>query len=141
MITVRSLSRLSLAYIGAAFAYGQNVSGTISGTVVDAQHASINGSSARDLHSHRQIRRFQDLCAEEHKSRSRSAARFDAFNVFNHTEFSTINNTLTFANPSNATPTNTSALTATGAINTSQFGSVSGVQSPRQCQVTLHIRF
>ena len=57
--------------------------------------------------------------------------RVDAFNVFNHTQFSGYNTTINFSGLSNPTPTNLPFNSSGQLSNLIGFGSVSGVRSPR----------
>jgi hypothetical protein len=54
--------------------------------------------------------------------------RFEAYNAFNHTQFSTVNSTAEF-NPS------------TGAQINSQFGQVTAARDPRQLQLSGRLSF
>lgn len=62
--------------------------------------------------------------------------RLDAFNVFNHTQFSGINSTINFTSITNATPTNLA-----GPGNLTGFGSVSGARNPRILQIVTRLVF
>ncbi|MBI4889933.1 MAG: carboxypeptidase regulatory-like domain-containing protein [Acidobacteria bacterium] len=73
--------------------------------------------------------------------RYRIQLRADAFNVFNHTQFSGINGTLNFANLTNTNPTNL-YLKADGTLNNiNGFGTVSGARDPRVMQLTVRFQF
>ncbi len=68
--------------------------------------------------------------------------RLDAFNAFNHTQFSGINNTLDFTGtPSNYRVTN-AYLNPNGTVNNiNGFGTVSGARDPRKLQLSARITF
>ncbi len=73
--------------------------------------------------------------------RVRLQLRADAFNAFNHTQFSGINSTLNFSSLTNPTPTNL-YLKADGSINNKNgFGTVSGARDPRIMQLMLRLQF
>jgi hypothetical protein len=75
------------------------------------------------------------------KERARLQFRIDAFNVFNHTQFSGVNSTLTFASITNPTPTNT-YLKPDGTVNNiNGFGTVNGARDPRILQTVIRIQF
>jgi len=72
---------------------------------------------------------------------SRLELRADAFNVFNHAQFSGINSTLNFTSLANSTPTNL-YLKPDGSINNiNGFGTVSGARDPRIMQLMVRIHF
>jgi len=83
------------------------------------------------------------------KERVQLQVRLDAFNVFNHTQFSGINSTLTFSGTFanglvtiNPVPTNLAYDPNTGRVlNTVGFGAVSGVRSPRVLQAVVRLVF
>jgi hypothetical protein len=61
--------------------------------------------------------------------------------VFNHTQFSGVNSTLTFASITNPTPTNL-YLKADGTVNNiNGFGTVNGARDPRILQTVIRIQF
>jgi len=61
--------------------------------------------------------------------------------VFNHTRFSGINSTLTFASLTNPTPTNL-YLKADGSLNNiNGFGTVNAARDPRILQTVIRIQF
>ena len=62
------------------------------------------------------------------KERLNVQLRFETYNLFNHTQFSTINTTATF-NP------------ATGAQTNGQFGAVTAARDPRQLQMAARVTF
>jgi len=67
--------------------------------------------------------------------------RGQAFNVFNHTQFNGVNNTINYSGLTNPTVTN-NALNPDGSVaNINGFGSVSGVASPRVLELVGKIRF
>ncbi len=70
------------------------------------------------------------------------ALRLDAFNAFNHTQFSGINSNLNFAGtPNNYTVTN-AYLNPNGTVNNiNGFGTVSGARDPRKLQLSARFDF
>ncbi|MBO0860430.1 MAG: TonB-dependent receptor [Chloracidobacterium sp.] len=67
--------------------------------------------------------------------------RADAFNVFNHTQFSGINSTINFSSLTNPTPTNL-PFNADGALRDKNgFGAVSGARDPRIMQLVVRVQF
>ena len=75
------------------------------------------------------------------KERAHLQFRIDAFNVFNHTQFSGINSTLNFASITNPTPTNL-YLKPDGTVNNiNGFGTVNGARDPRILQTVIRIQF
>ncbi len=85
--------------------------------------------------------------------RAHIEVRLDAFNVFNHTQFSGVNSALSFNivstivngnitnyNPVPA-PTSLAVNPITGAINTGGFGAINGVRPPRILQVVARVVF
>jgi len=73
--------------------------------------------------------------------RFRLQLRGEAFNIFNHTQFSGVNNTIDFSGLTNPTVTNL-PYNANGALtNISGFGSVMGSRSPRILQLVAKIVF
>ena len=67
--------------------------------------------------------------------------RIDAFNVFNHTQFSGVNSTITYASLTNLTPTNL-YLKADGTVNNiNGFGTVNGARDPRILQTVIRFQF
>jgi hypothetical protein len=73
--------------------------------------------------------------------RVRLQLRADAFNAFNHTQFSGINSTLNFASLTNPKPTNL-YLNANGTVNNiNGFGTVSGARDPRIMQLVVRLQF
>jgi hypothetical protein len=75
------------------------------------------------------------------KERTRLQFRIDAFNVFNHTQFSGINSTLTFASITNPTPTNLYFKPDGTVNNINGFGTVNGARDPRILQTVIRIQF
>ena len=67
--------------------------------------------------------------------------RGDAFNAFNHTQFSGINSTVNYASYTNLTPTNL-YLKADGTVNNiNGFGTVNGARDPRIMQLVVRLQF
>jgi hypothetical protein len=75
------------------------------------------------------------------KERVHMQLRADAFNVFNHTQFSGVNSTITYASFTNLTPTNL-YLKADGTVNNiNGFGTVNGARDPRIMQLVVRLQF
>ena len=75
------------------------------------------------------------------KERARLQLRVDTFNTFNHTQFSGINSTITYASLTNLTPTNL-YLKADGTVNNiNGFGTVNGARDPRILQLVVRLQF
>jgi Carboxypeptidase regulatory-like domain/TonB-dependent Receptor Plug Domain len=75
------------------------------------------------------------------KERLKLQFRADAFNVFNHTQYSGINSTVTYASLTNPTPTNL-FLKPDGTINNiNGFGTVNGARNPRIMQLVIRLQF
>jgi hypothetical protein len=75
------------------------------------------------------------------KERMHFQIRFDAFNAFNHTQFSTINASVS-SNTLGGAYTNLYLNPTTGALNNKNgFGTVNGVRDPRILQTMIKIRF
>ena len=73
--------------------------------------------------------------------RARIELRGDAFNVFNHTQFSGINSTINYSGLVNPTITNL-YLKSDGTVNNiNGFGTVSGARDPRIMQLVARIQF
>ncbi len=67
--------------------------------------------------------------------------RCDAFNVFNHTQFSGVNATINYSGVTNYTITNL-FLKPNGTINNiNGFGTVNGARDPRILQLTVRVVF
>jgi hypothetical protein len=75
------------------------------------------------------------------KERMRFQFRVDAFNAFNHTQFSGINNTLNFSALPNPQPTNLAYNSGGQLVNANGFGTVSSVADPRIVQTMIRIQF
>ncbi|HTS62339.1 MAG TPA: carboxypeptidase regulatory-like domain-containing protein [Candidatus Acidoferrales bacterium] len=75
------------------------------------------------------------------KERLRMQFRADAFNAFNHTQFSGVNATVTYPALNNNNPTNL-VYKADGSLNNiNGFGSVNGARDPRLMQLMLRFQF
>jgi hypothetical protein len=74
-------------------------------------------------------------------SRTRLQLRVDAFNVFNHTQFSGVFSTLSVKSLSDPTPTNLPYDAAGNLVNDRGFGTVSGVRNPRILQLMVRLQF
>lgn len=72
--------------------------------------------------------------------KSKLQFRADAFNVFNHTQFSGINSQINFAGINNPTITNP-AINANGTLNKTGFGTVSGARGARVLQIVARFSF
>ena len=72
---------------------------------------------------------------------SRLELRFDAFNVFNHPQYSGVNSTLNFRSLTDPTPTNLPFDSAGNLVNKNGFGTVNGARDPRILQVVARVRF
>jgi hypothetical protein len=75
------------------------------------------------------------------REKLRLQLRVDAFNVFNHTQFSSINSTINFSSLTNPTPTNLPYDSNGNLVNKNGFGTVSGVRSPRVLQIVARLVF
>ncbi len=75
------------------------------------------------------------------KERYNFEIRGDAFNVFNHTQFSGLESTINFTSLTNSTPTNLPYNSSGQLVNLFGFGSVSGVRSPRILQLVARFTF
>ena len=75
------------------------------------------------------------------KEKMRIQLRADAFNVFNHTQFSGVNSTINFTSLTNSTPTNL-PFNADGTLrDRNGFGTVSGARDPRIMQLVVRLQF
>jgi Carboxypeptidase regulatory-like domain/TonB-dependent Receptor Plug Domain len=75
------------------------------------------------------------------RERVRTEFRVDAFNAFNHTQFTAINNVLNFSALPTPKPTNLPYSAAGNLVNENGFGTVSAVANPRILQLMLRIQF
>jgi len=73
--------------------------------------------------------------------RFRLDIRGEAFNVFNHTQFSGVNNTINFSGLTNPTVTNLPNNSSGGLTNIDGFGTISGVRPARVMQLVAKISF
>ena len=71
----------------------------------------------------------------------RLQVRVDAFNVFNHTQFSGVNTTLNVRSLTDPTPTNLPFDAAGNLVNRNGFGTVSGARDPRILQLVARFQF
>jgi hypothetical protein len=67
--------------------------------------------------------------------------RVDAFNIFNHPQFNTLNSTLNFQSLANPVPTNLPYNSSGQLVNPNGFGTVSGTRDPRFLQLVVRIVF
>jgi hypothetical protein len=67
--------------------------------------------------------------------------RLDAFNAFNHTQFTTINNEARFAAPGSSVITNLPYNASGELVNKNGFGTISGVAPPRTLQLVARFTF
>ena len=67
--------------------------------------------------------------------------RGEAFNIFNHTQFSGVNNTIDFSGLTNPTVTNLPYSSGGSLVNTSGFGAINGVLPARVLQLVAKMRF
>lgn len=67
--------------------------------------------------------------------------RVDAFNAFNHVQFSGVNNTLNVKSLTDPTPTNLPFDAAGNLVNRNGFGTVSGARDPRILQLVARFQF
>lgn len=73
--------------------------------------------------------------------KARLKLRGEAFNVFNHTQFSGLNRSLTFSSLTSSVPTNLPYNSSGQLTNISGFGSISGVRSARVLQLVAKFEF
>jgi hypothetical protein len=73
--------------------------------------------------------------------RVRLEVRLDAFNALNHTQFSGVNNTVSFASQSNPTITNLPYDENGNLVRENGFGTISGVRPPRTFQLVTRLTF
>jgi hypothetical protein len=75
------------------------------------------------------------------RERAHLQFRIDTFNTFNHTQFSGVNSTITWASLTNPTPTNL-YLKPDGTVNNiNGFGTVNGARDPRILQTMIRLEF
>jgi hypothetical protein len=88
------------------------------------------GNAARDVIRKPGINNFDMSMFKNFsiKERFRFQLKFESYNTFNHTQFSSVNTTATF-NPT------------TGAISNAAFGTLTGARSPRVGQASLRVNF
>ncbi len=67
--------------------------------------------------------------------------RADAFNVFNHTQFSGVNSTLNVRSLTDPTPTNLPFDAKGNLVNRNGFGTVGGARDPRIMQLVVRVKF
>ena len=75
------------------------------------------------------------------KERVHLRLRVEAFNVFNHTQFSGIENTINYSRLTNPTITSLPYDSSGNLVNKFGFGAISGVRSPRILQLVAKIEF
>jgi hypothetical protein len=73
--------------------------------------------------------------------RTRLEIRLDAFNALNHTQFTGVNNTVSFAGLNDPTITNLPYDAAGNLVNQNGFGSITGVRPPRTIQLVTRLSF
>jgi hypothetical protein len=73
--------------------------------------------------------------------KARLMLRGEAFNIFNHTQFSGVNRSLTFSSLTNPVPTNLPYNSSGQLVNINGFGSISGVRSARVLQLVAKFVF
>jgi hypothetical protein len=67
--------------------------------------------------------------------------RLDAFNALNHTQFTGVNNSVSFASLTDATVTNPVYDSSGNLVRNNGFGSINGVAPPRQLQLVTRLTF
>ena len=75
------------------------------------------------------------------KERARLLLRGEAFNVFNHTQFSGVRSSLTYGSITNPVPTNLPYNSSGQLVNINGFGTVSGVRAARVLQLVAKFEF
>ena len=75
------------------------------------------------------------------KERARLLLRGEAFNVFNHTQFSGVRSSLTYGSITNSVPTNLPYNSSGQLVNINGFGTVSGVRAARVLQLVAKFEF
>ena len=75
------------------------------------------------------------------REKARLVLRGEAFNVFNHTQFSGINHSLTYSSITSTVPTNLPVNSSGALTNINGFGTVSGVRSARVLQLVAKFVF
>jgi hypothetical protein len=65
----------------------------------------------------------------------------EAFNIFNHTQFSGLNSTINFSGLTNPTVTNLPYNSSGALVNRNGFGTISGARSPRIMQLVVKFVF
>jgi hypothetical protein len=73
--------------------------------------------------------------------RAQFQVRVEAFNTFNHTQFSGVNSGLSLSSLTNPVPTNLPFNSSSQLVNITGFGSVSGVRDPRVLQIVAKFVF
>jgi hypothetical protein len=75
------------------------------------------------------------------KDRIRLEVRVDAFNALNHTQFSGVNNSVSFASLSDPTVTNLPYDASGNLVRQTGFGTINGVRPPRTIQLVTRLTF
>ena len=75
------------------------------------------------------------------RNRVRLEVRLDAFNALNHTQFTGVNSTVSFASLTNWTVTNPAVDASGNVVRNNGFGSISGVRAPRTLQLVTRLTF
>ena len=75
------------------------------------------------------------------KERVEMEIRLDAFNALNHTQFDTVNTTLTVRSLTDPTPTNLPFDANGNLVNRNGFGTISSVRPPRNMQLSARFQF
>ena len=71
----------------------------------------------------------------------RLEVRRDAFNALNHTQFTGVNSTVSFASLTNWTVTNPAVDASGNVVRNNGFGSINGVRPPRTIQLVTRLTF